>query len=249
MKYFDTHCHLDRLPPEVPLLQVLHRASNAGVSRFIVPGVSGPVIESEKFAAIENVKLAWGIHPCFADEKTSDKFFENFNQRLYEPAAVGECGLDRRSSLSLEQQIRLFKQHLELAAEINLPVIVHLVGLQQAAYDLIVSFKKLPPVIMHSWSGSFEMASRFVAAGCYISFSASILKKPDIAGKILHSIDRSRLLIETDSPDMKPNFWTLSHNEPASLPQIASSLAEIAGIEVDQLAEILYTNAARVFGD
>jgi len=247
MRFIDTHCHLDRMPTDVSLSDVINRAEKAGVRQFIVPGVSGSVIWPERFAAYSNIGLAWGVHPCFAAESDFDAFAENSAICGYKPVAIGECGLDRRSSLAFETQMILFRRHLEFAKKNGLPVIVHLVGFQQAGLELIESCFPLPPVIMHSWSGSAEMAARFIKTGCCISFSASILKKTDAVRKIFGSIDLAGILVETDSPDMPLPDWHMAHNEPSALPGLVKSLAEITQINVAELAEILYTNATRVF--
>lgn len=247
MRFIDAHCHLDRLPPNILLADALLRAEKAGVKKFVVPAVSGSIEMPGQFTDSPDVHLAWGIHPCFAGEASPAPFSEQISECGYTAVAIGECGLDRRSDIPLEYQLSLFRQQLELARKMGLPVIVHLVGFQQACFELLEACQPLPTVIMHSWSGSAEMALRFAKIGCCISFSASILRKGNVFKRIITSTNTEKILVETDTPDMLLPDWHLKHNEPAALPVLVESLADIAQVNVAELAEILYTNAARIF--
>ena len=249
MRWFDTHCHLDRLPPGVEPSATMARAVNAGVDRLIVPGVAGAPARAGELSDIAGVELAWGVHPDFiGDCRFADYNSEPWSGAGYKPAAIGECGLDRRCCHSLEEQKQVFAWHLRLAVKHNLPVLVHLVGHYQLAFDMLMAMAEKPVVVLHSWSGSAEMAKRFVTLGAAISLSGGHLRRPDKLERLLAELPSTVLLLETDAPDMAAPFWQGEYNEPAALPAIGAAVAEKAGLAVEKLAEILYNNSVRIFG-
>lgn len=248
MRWFDTHCHLDRLPPDADLAAVMLRARNVGVVKIIVPGVTGAPQCLSELKHVSGVTFAWGIHPGFiADVAVPSSAIEPWSVVGYCPVAIGECGLDRRSGSQIEEQERVFRWQLQLALKHGLPVIVHLVGYYQRAFDLLAALPKRPKIVMHSWSGSAEMAKRFVDIGAFVSISGGNLRRPEKLAKLLKKIPPSALLIESDAPDMAPPGWAGVYNEPAVLPQIAATLAEILAVPVAKLSEILYNNAIELF--
>lgn len=247
LQWFDTHCHLDRFPTGYALADILSRAAQAGVDKIMVPGVAGapqPVIE-----AAENVEMfyAWGIHPGFINSAKLDFSVAEPWFPGAKPLAIGECGLDKRLKVDLECQIRAFVWQLELARLHDLPVVVHQVGHSARILEILQSADLKRGFIMHSYSGSAEMAQRFVEAGGKISLSASCLKNPEKLPKLLAAVSPAALLLETDAPDMRLPDWPGSSNEPVALPQIAANVARICGLAVENLAEVVYTNAVQFF--
>ncbi len=250
MRWFDTHCHLDRLPAESDLAVVLERAKRGGVERVVVPGVVGAPQKVAELIAHEGVGLAWGVHPDFINAvAVAEHSGESWQSAGFQPVAIGECGLDRRSRHSIEEQERFFVWQLELAAKFDLPVIIHLVGHYQRAFDLLAAMPKRLRFVMHSWSGSPEMAKRYVSLGAFISISGGHLRRPEKLAELLDALPLSSLLLETDAPDMTPPFWKGESNEPSVLPFIGAAIAKIAGIPVEKLAEILYNNSVDLFGE
>ena len=247
LSWFDTHCHLDRLPDGLPVSEALHRASAVGVRHIIVPGVCGPpgvIVSGER----PSIRLAWGIHPAFIAGASLDFSEDTPWQRLgFRPVAIGECGLDRRLTTAIDLQERYFIWQLQLAQRHALPVIVHLVGHQQRALNLLRAHRPPAGFAMHAYSGSPEMAAEFVAAGGCISLSAANLRNPDKLRRLLAELPPTALLLETDAPDMALPSWPGICNEPAALPAIAAAIADICGSEVEKLAEMVYKNAARLF--
>lgn len=248
LQWFDSHCHLDRLPESVSLDEVLDRALAAGVARMVVPGVTGVPGNLAELLTKSQVYPAWGVHPAFIEQSLLTREDNPpWVKANYLPVAIGECGLDRRSSSSLALQCEVFAWQLCLAQQNKLPVIVHLVGHLQCAFDLMATYKSSVVFVMHSWSGSPEMAARFVKIGAYISLSASCLRNPAALVKLFAAIPLSALIIETDTPDMCLSGWPRLHNEPSALPAIAAEIAKITGADLEKLAEILYTNATKIF--
>jgi TatD DNase family protein len=250
MRWFDTHCHLDRLPAGNDLAATLSCARKTGVEKIIVPGVAGSPQKAAELILCGDVELAWGVHPDFIDTINTENFSDTPWQAAgFRPVAIGECGFDRRSRTSVEEQQHIFVWQLELAAKYELPAIIHLVGHYQRAFDLLEAMAKRPRFVMHSWSGSAEMAKRFAGLGAYVSVSGGHLRRPEKLARLLAALPTSSLLLETDAPDMIPPFWSGDFNEPSALPLIGAAVAEIAGMPVEKLAEILYNNSVKLFGE
>lgn len=249
MRWFDTHCHLDRLPESLQPVVAVEHALAVKVKRIIVPGVNGAPSHAESLNALSGVELAWGIHPDYIGECDCNGCnLEPWAGAGYTPVAIGECGFDRRCRFSVEEQKQAFVWQLNLATRHRLPVIIHLVGHYQLAYDILTAMPEMPTAVLHSWSGSPEMAKRFVAAGASISLSGGHLHSPEKLVRLLAELPLSALLLETDAPDMAAPGWPGICNEPAALPEIAAVIAEKAGIAVEKLSEILYNNSVRIFG-
>ncbi len=251
MWWFDTHCHLDRLPADVAVDMVLQRAVAAGVRKILVPGVAGAVRLPSAVAACENIKIvtAWGVHPDFVAVAGADAkigVIPDWKERSV-PVAIGECGLDRRLALPISRQEEVFDWQLQIARSYDLPVIVHLVGHGQRALKMLQNAALPRGFIMHSYSGSPEMAVEFVAAGGFISLSAASLRNRGKLQKMLALLPLSALLLETDAPDMMLPDWHGRCNEPAAVAAIGVQVAEICGLPVEKLAEVVYTNALRIF--
>jgi TatD DNase family protein len=249
MRWFDTHCHLDRLPAEVAVDMVLQRAVAAGVRRILVPGVAGAVQVPAAVSVAENIKIAtaWGVHPDFVAAANGQIGAIPDWKNGHTPVAIGECGLDRRLALSIDRQEEVFGWQLQIARAYDLPVIVHLVGHGQRALQMLQSAALSRGFIIHSYSGSPEMAAEFVAAGGFISLSAASLRNREKLQKMLALVPLSRLLLETDAPDMPLPGWSEKYNEPAAVAAIGAQVAEICGLPVEKLAEVVYTNALRIF--
>lgn len=221
----DNHVHLDLINDSIS--SIIERAKRVGVTEFIVPGVCGFPKRLEELQRYSEIKICWGIYPQYAEvEGIFEKELVNLNASQTDLYAIGECGLDKRFP-NLEKQISLFKKQLILASQINKPVIIHLVGCYQKAFEILKDFDPRPDFILHSWSGSAQMAKEFIKLGGKISLSASILKNPKKLKEILDSIPSDKILFETDSPDQKPDFVYAEQNEPANLPRIIEAIRKL----------------------
>ena len=246
MKLVDTHCHLNLISNSADLPEILDESIKANVIGFIIPGLNGKV-ESVSSKHQNLIWKAWGIHPAYADQQNVHTIDIKTIQKLdYKPVAIGECGLDKRLSMDLLKQIDFFEHQIFLANESKIPLIVHLVGYWHEAIHLLK--KASVPVILHSFSGSEETAKRFLALGCYLSFSGALCRKGFLnAKKSAQVAPLERVFIETDSPDMKPDIYIKDQNTPASLPIILEELALIKNINKTVLAEAISDNLQVVF--
>ncbi len=223
MTITDNHVHLDLINDDIK--NIINRAEEAGVTNFVVPGVCGFPNKLNELLKYEEVKICWGIYPKYAEDskliETKIKELENTTINLF---AIGECGLDKRFP-NLEKQIELFKKQIEISKQRHLPLIVHLVGHWQKAYELLKETNS--NFILHSWNGSGEMAKEYLKIGAIFSLSASILKNPNKLIEFFKTIPQDKIIFETDSPDQKPSFVSGEQNEPSNLPVIVEKIKEL----------------------
>lgn len=243
----DTHCHLDAPELEADLAGVLARAREAGVERFIVPGVSGAVRDPGWPA--DAVRRAWGIHPCYCGAVQPGEITKRWESRGYAPIAIGECGLDVLSDVAMAHQIDIFTEQAEIARRSGLPLLVHLRGAWDKARAILQSRASGVPWVMHAFSGPVEIARQFLACGAVLSFAGSLCmpqarKTPAVA----RDVPDGSFVLETDAPDLKPFFFKAARNEPASLPGIAKTLADLRCVTVEQIGVSAASTVRRIFG-
>ena len=250
--FVDTHCHLDHPSLSGRLRQVLEAARGCGVTRIMVPGVGPdgwPHIDS--LAKSETgVFAAFGLHPMLADH-----YGEGLLGRLADysagAVAIGEIGLDYAlSDVSRELQMTAFRRQLRVAVECGLPVLIHC---RKAFRDVlgILREEKVQRVggVMHSFSGSYEVAVECIRLGLLISVSGTVTYKNAVRPvEVVRKIPLDHLLLETDAPDMTPEPHRGSDNEPAFMVQTARKVAGIKGIDVEEVAAVTTRNAERIFG-
>ena len=218
----DNHVHIDLINDSIS--SIIERAKRVGVTEFIVPGICGFPKRLEELQRHSEIKICWGIYPQYAeDEGIIEKELVNLKTSQTDIYAIGECGLDKRFH-NLDRQIELFKKQIDIALQMKKPLIIHLVGYYQKALGLLKDFNSRPDFILHSWSGSAQMAKEFVKLGGKISLSGGILKSPKKLKELFDTIPSEKIIFETDSPDQKPDFIETEQNEPANLPRIIEAI-------------------------
>jgi TatD DNase family protein len=258
--WFDSHAHLQAESYADDRQEVLLRARKAGVERILIPSTNW----SDSLDAIrlarqhEELVCAVGCHPHDAsdfDKQSMDDWLKRVTQERMAPiVAIGEIGLDYHYDYSpREDQRRVFRLQLELAHELDLPVIIHereatadgLSILEKAISDGLF---KSEPGVFHCFSGSVETAKIVLQMGFYLGLDGPVTfknaKKP-LA--VLEHCPQDRLLIETDSPYLTPAPHRGKRNEPAYLPLIGEKVAEIWGVSLDTAARLTNQNARRLF--
>lgn len=247
MKLFDAHCHLQVVPD---IKKALGRATSAGVERMVCCGTKSgdwqTVLQlAEQFPQITPMI---GIHPWFV----SRQWKENFQTleallREHPKAGIGEVGLDfQKHFINCVEQESCFAAHLDLAREMNRPVVVHCVQAWGRLVDLLREHPA-PRVLLHAFGGAAELIPELIKLNCWFSFCGSVTN-PN-AKRVRASavaVPDDRLLLETDSPDFTPPGCQ-PPNEPANLLQVAKIVAELRGISPDKLADLTFANATRFF--
>ncbi len=273
----DTHCHLDfrAFDPDRPA--VLERAAQAGVERILIPGLTPTSSRAAVRLAESHPMLfaAVGVHPTEAskvESQTSDfrrPTLDNLRELARSPkvVAIGEIGLDYYwDAAPHDLQQRVLREQLDLAADLGLPVVIHLREKGDAAdgpcaQDLLNILqdwvarleREASPLVgragvLHSFAGSLETARRAVELGFFIGVTGPVTYKNAIARReVAASLPLERLLIETDAPFLTPVPRRGQRNEPAYVRHIADKIAEIHQRTAEEIAALTTANANRLF--
>ena len=259
----DTHCHLNFARYDADLLAVLARAKAAGVRRSIIPAVD--IAGSREIVALctkwGECYGAVGVHPnssadCYGERLVSTLREMEVLASTCHILAIGEIGLDfYRDHAEPAQQERVLRAQLRLAAQLELPVILHnrdatatlLPILEEWAAELPAPLRERAGVL-HSFSGEWSNAERALAAGFYLGFSGP-LTYPSTAAlrRVAARAPLERILLETDGPFLTPAPHRGKRNEPAYIAPIATRLASIRGVSLAEIATATTANAERLF--
>lgn len=246
MELIDTHAHLTFHGLFENIAAVLEHSRQAGVIGWLTVGTS----RDENHKAIElaqrfeGMYAAIGFHPHYAKDVTPEQISE-LERLAKKPkvVAIGEIGLDFHYNFSgRDEQKGIFKQQLQLAADLNLPVIIHSRNAFNETLEILNQFEgKLKRVVFHCFGGNAEEAKFLIDKGYYISFTGVItFKNAGIARQAVATVPLDRLMIETDCPYMSPEPMRKQKvNEPALLVHTAAKVAETKGITMDDLAAAL----------
>ena len=243
----DTHAHLDMLDdPDAALA----RAREAGVTRVVTVG-SG--IESCRAALAlaereDGVAAALGIHPHAAGE-ASDADLDVLRELLAHPGAVavGETGLDHFRELSPRaRQAELFHDQASLAEELRKPLVVHTRAADEETLAVLRDVDT--PVVLHCFS-STGLLDPALEHGWYVSFAGNVTypKATELRWAATR-VPGDRLLAETDSPYLSPQPVRGKPNEPAHVVHTVAALADVRGVDADELGAQIDANAAALFG-
>ena len=252
--FIDKHAHLFFPNFKDDLDETLSRAKENGVDYILVPGTdlasSKQAIDlAEKY---DFIYAAVGVHPHDTAE-WSDEFIPALKElaKHEKVVAVGEIGLDYYYDFSpREKQIAAFEAQLNLALELQLPVIIH----NREANDDIMDFarkyaRKGLKAQFHCFAGSEKDAHELIEAGYTISFTGNItFKKADTLRKIVASVHPENILLETDSPFLTPVPHRGKRNEPAYVKYVAEKIAEIHRIRTKDVARTSSYRAYKLFG-
>tara|TARA_Y100001947_G_scaffold58650_1_gene49260 strand:- start:108 stop:878 length:771 start_codon:yes stop_codon:yes gene_type:complete len=249
--FIDTHCHLDKLDstPEEAIIE----AKQAGVQRMVTVSVDEPSLDfvSSMVQQFPEVYGSVGFHPHDAAELTEDLEQKIRKLALEEKKliAIGETGLDYHymySSAEVQQQV--FSKQLQLAVELNLPVIMHSREAETDTLNILQEIPVPPLGVAHSFTSSFEMAKTLIEMGWYIGINGIVtFKNAEDLREVVRWLPLDRLLLETDSPFLAPTPFRGKPNKPAHIPAIATFIAELRGISLEQLSEQTSANAQRLF--
>lgn len=252
--FIDTHSHLFYPNFKDDIDEVINRASDNGVDFIIVPATdletSRQTIQlCEKY---DTVYGSVGIHP-HETKDWSDDLVEQIQTLAQHKKiiAIGEIGLDYYYDFSpKEKQIQAFKKQLDLAIEINLPVIIHNRDSDEDMLSIISEYcGKGLKAQFHCFNASLLHAFEYIKMNHFISFTGNITYKNrgDIRS-ILEKVSLENLLLETDSPFMTPVPFRGKRNEPAYVKYVAEKISEIYKVSVDEVGKITSYNAFRLFG-
>lgn len=249
---FDTHAHLDDRAFDADRQELIASLPSQGVGLVMNPGCS--LASSQAADALSRqydfVYAAVGSHPDAADE-VNDQVLEMYRKLCKlnpKIRAIGEIGLDYHyEDIPRELQLKAFRAQMDLAAELDLPVIVHE---RDAHADGMAVVDEFPTVkgVFHCYSGSAEMAKELVKRGWYIGFTGVLtFKNAKKAVEVASQIPLERLVLETDCPYMAPEPFRGKRNHPGYLYRMAEALAQIRGVSVEQIHQITMENGKRLY--
>ena len=249
---FDTHAHMDDRAFDEDRAQLLRSLPQQGVGLVMNPGCS--------LASSRNVCLltkeydfiygAVGSHPDVAGEVDAT-VIEEYRRMCKENdkiKAIGEIGLDYHyEDIPREIQQKAFRMQMALAAELNMPVIVHE---RDAHADGMAIVEEFPTVkgVFHCYSGSPEMARWLIQRGWYIGFTGVLtFKNARKALEVAEQIPLERIVLETDCPYMAPEPFRGKRNHPGYLYRMAERLAQLRDISVEEVQRITMENGKRLY--
>lgn len=255
----DTHCHLTDGRLSADIDGVLARAREAEVKKIIVPATNladaKKVIElTEKY---EEVYGLVGVHP---EEVMGLGLYETENikailRELIEKSkkivGIGEIGLDfyhDRDRVTKKEQLDLWRAQMELAMEMNLPVVVHQREAESEMEEVLMNLKKVPRGQFHCWSGGEDLLREVLIKDFYVSFCGNVTYKS--AGELrelIKIVPLERLLLETDAPYLPPEPKRGGVNEPANVKITAQFLADWLPIPFQDLVRMTSLNAKCLF--
>nr|WP_253912022.1 TatD family hydrolase [Pseudomonas sp. CVAP\ len=252
----DSHTHLD-FPDFDPDRQALLAQSRAlGVKQMVVLGVYQrnwqrvwDLVQSDP-----DLHAAFGLHPVYVDEHRPADLTElaDWLTRLAghrQLCAVGEIGLDYfLQDLDRERQQALFEAQLQLAADFQLPALLHVRRSHAAVIATLKRFRLKRAGIIHAFAGSQEEAREYLKLGFKLGLGGAATWPQALRmHKVIAGLPLTSVVLETDSPDMAPAMYPGQRNSPAHLPAICTALAQIMAISPEQLAAASTTNACELF--
>lgn len=252
MRLVDAHCHLVCEEFAGRESEVLAEARETGIARLISNAVEPADWDAQLplAQAHPEVAFAWGVHPWFVGDPHWDALERLRDAPQAGACAVGEIGLDAKiETPDFDLQVRFFERQLELANELNLPIVVHCRG---AFGPLIGSLQRVgaPKAggIVHAYSGSLQDAEKLRELGFAFSMGRSLTYRNSTKrAALLDAIYPDALLLETDSPDMPPVEVEEKVNRPANLGYMLRAAAETLGVPQDEVAAATTRNADALF--
>lgn len=259
----DTHCHLDFQRFDQDREAVISRAWKAGLVWILIPGIDLPTNQ----AAIElankypqKISAAVGIHPNHGQPWTADIMY-TLREQAEKPSvvAIGEIGLDYyREHTPKEQQQQMLEEQLALAADLNLPVILHnrdstddLLAILRDWHDGLEKANNplaQNPGVLHSYDADLDSALDAIKMNFYIGIGGPVTFKnaPD-RKRVTQELPLDHLLLETDAPFLAPHPHRGKRNEPAYIPLIAEEIARLHKISLEEVGRQTTENAKVLF--
>lgn len=250
----DTHVHLNADQYEGEIDDVITRAKEDGVEKFVVIGFDRKTIQ-RTMDLIEEYDEVYGVigwHPVDAVDCTDEdlEWIESLadNEKI---VAIGEIGLDYHWDKSPKDvQEEVFIKQIELAKRVNLPIVIHNREAEEDAIRILEeNDAKAVGGIMHSFhNGTDEQIDRVLDMGFYVSLAGVItFKNAKRPKEVAQYVPLNRLVVETDAPYLTPHPYRGKRNEPKLVRLVAEELAELRGISIEEVEKATTENAKRIY--
>jgi TatD DNase family protein len=249
--YFESHAHYNDKRYNIDRNELLNRLNEECIDCIINVGASmGSSLDSVRLSQqYDFIYAAVGVHPHDVKDVRPGDIEELKRLTKFEKTvAVGEIGLDYYYDYSdREMQKHYFKKQLELANEVDLPVIIHSREAAQDTFE-IIGYSKVRRGVIHCYSGSKEMAHDYIDMGFYLGIGGVVtFKNAKILIDVVDSVPIERILLETDCPYLTPEPFRGERNDSAKLKYVADKIARIKNITTEEVVRITNINAKSLF--
>ena len=254
MKIIDTHTHLYLEEFRADIEEVLQKAAAEGVEQFYLPNVDSTSIDDLLQLADRYPGKCipmMGLHPCYVKENVAEELQLVQHWLQKRPfAAVGEIGLDYYwDQTFVPQQKEAFRQQINWALELNLPIVIHSRESMQDCIDLVKEYQNGNlRGIFHCFGGSLEEAKQIMDLGFLMGIGGVVTYKKSGLAEVLRHIPLEYLVVETDAPYLTPVPFRGKRNEPAYLKYIVAKMAEALQTSTEEIAAQTTANAQKLFG-
>ena len=252
MELFDTHSHYNDEKFELDREEIIEQTYNQGITKFVCAGYN---LKSSREAVdiatrYEFIYSICGISPNDLDDYNEANLEEiKILAQNKKNVAIGEIGLDyywNKDNKELQKQV--FIDQINLANELNLPIVIHSRDAVQDTIDLLKQYPVSKKGIFHCAQLNKYLVEEAIKLGFYISFAGPVtFKNSKNAQEIVSLVPNDKILIETDSPYLAPEPVRGTRNDSRNVRYIAEKISDIKGLPVEQIAKITYENAKRIF--
>lgn len=256
IEYIDTHVHLYDEAYDTDFGAVLERIKGSGVIKCILPGIDSSYYARQEGCAQRCggfAVQAMGLHPTSVGENWKEEL--NFAlAKLHDGnkyVAVGEIGMDGYWSRDfIKEQMEVFEKQLVAACELDLPVVIHAREATNEIFEVLDRVKHLAlKGVFHAFAGSIETFGRIVSYGNFkVGIGGVITYKNATIAKTIEKIPLESILLETDAPWLTPVPYRGKRNESTYLEYIASKIAQIKKVSLEEVAAQTTCNAQKMFG-
>lgn len=250
----DTHSHIYDKSFDDDRLQVVAEAIEVGVERVVLANVDSSTIarlEATQEQHPQFCSSAMGLHPTSVKENyvaELDVVKRQLEAKRY--VAIGEIGLDLYWDTSyLAEQLQAFKEQMQWAVDMNLPVIIHVRKAFAEIIEVLRTFGNRPPRgVFHCFSGGIQEALYVTKLGFMLGIGGVVTYKNSNLAEVIRPIGIEKILLETDAPYLSPVPFRGKRNEPKYMPYILTKTAEIMGLSEEKTDEITTNSAKEIFG-
>tara|TARA_B100000029_G_scaffold460982_1_gene492388 strand:- start:5527 stop:6315 length:789 start_codon:yes stop_codon:yes gene_type:complete len=254
LRLIDCHTHLDQYS-DSDIKDVIKRSKIKGVQSIVSAGVNLSSSQKNQSLALEYPNYVWagvGIHPMEIDSKTDKHQLDGVRKLAgnKETVCISEIGLDYESSSANKSlQKEIFSQQIQIACEVNKPIVFHNRGASTDPIEILnrESNGKID-IVAHYFQGTINYTYMCLNNGFYISLAKTLLRMPELQDLVKTEIPLENIVLETDSYPQpfkkKRSSWT----EPWEIEKVATKIADLKGIDVKEVEHITNRNASKIFG-
>lgn len=250
LKFFDSHCHLQFPQYDADRKEVLARMREQHIGGIVVGtdlGTSKAGIElAEKY---DFLWASVGLHPNDEEKWIDISIQMEELARHPKVVAIGECGLDYFRSDKRDEQKERFIKQIELALKLNKTLIVHCRNAHDGVLKVVSAYSHelADKVVMHFFTGTAELAQKYLNLGYYLSFPGPITYT-DMYDESIRVTPMDKILAETDAPFAAPVPRRGKRNEPAYVVEVAKKIASVKQISLEEAASQILLNSKKIFG-